>query len=103
VFLGSTGAAVIGMALWGVGMGAHESIMRAAVGAMTSPDKRASAYGLFNAVYGITWFLGSVLLGWAYDYSLVLLVAISLVLQLAAIPLFLGAGKTGSHHQAGTA
>lgn len=101
VFLGGLTMAIVGMVLWGIGMGAHESIMRAAVGAMSAPDKRASAYGLFNTVYGITWFLGSVLLGWAYDYSLVLLVAISLLLQLAAVPMFIALRRP--RHAAGTA
>jgi MFS family permease len=88
VFLGGPGMAAIGMALWGIGMGAHGSIMRAAVGAMSPPDKRASAYGVFNTIYGIAWFLGSVLLGWAYDHSLILLVSLSLLLQVVAVPLF---------------
>jgi MFS family permease len=92
VFFGGAALAIPGMVLWGAGMGAHESIMRAAVAGMAAPDKRASAYGVFNAVYGVTWFLGSVLLGFAYDYSLFLLVGLSLLLQLAAVPLFLRAG-----------
>jgi MFS family permease len=102
VFFGGLVLSILGMVLWGLGMGAHESIMRAAVSAMTPPDKRASAYGVFNAVYGVTWFLGSVLLGLAYDRSIVALVAISLVLQLAAIPLFLAARRTPLGQQADT-
>ena len=48
-----------GMILWGVGMGAQESIMRAAVAGMVPVSKRGTAYGLFNTGYGIFWFLGS--------------------------------------------
>ncbi|TKB71290.1 MAG: MFS transporter [Nitrospira sp.] len=36
------------LALWGIGMGAQESIMRAGVAEMVSPDKRGSAYGVFS-------------------------------------------------------
>jgi MFS family permease len=84
---------VIGMALWGIGMGAQESIMRAAVGQMIPTDKRASAYGLFHTGFGISWFLGSALMGFLYDWSVVAIVVFSVVIQLAAIPLFLIANR----------
>jgi predicted MFS family arabinose efflux permease len=89
VFLGGLYAAIAGMLLWGIGLGAHESILRAAIAAMVPAGKRASAYGLFNMVYGIAWFAGSAVLGWLYDTSRSSLVVFSLVLQFAAIPLFL--------------
>lgn len=41
VFLGSTVSAAVGMALWGVGMGAQESILRAGVAEMMVPEQRA--------------------------------------------------------------
>jgi MFS family permease len=88
VFRGGAAGAVIGMALWGVGAGAHESIMRAAIAGMVPPDRRGSAYGVFNAGYGVAWFLGSVLMGYLYDVAPAILVVFSVVLQLAAIPLF---------------
>jgi hypothetical protein len=37
--------AVLGTILWGIGMGAQVSIMRAAIADMTSPAQRATAYG----------------------------------------------------------
>lgn len=89
VFLGGLAAALVGMALWGVGMGAQESIMRAAVAEMVPPDRRGAAYGIFNTGYGIFWFLGSVAMGVLYDISIPLLVVFSMVTQLAAIPLLL--------------
>lgn len=91
VFLGPLPAVAAGMALWGVGMGAQESILRAAVAEMIPPARRGSAYGLFNFGYGAAWFLGSAGLGFLYSRSLPGLVAFSVVLQLAAIPLFLSA------------
>ena len=63
VFLGGFTLSLIGMVLWGVGMGAHESVMRAAVAGMVRRDRRATAYGIFNTGYGIFWFLGSFLMG----------------------------------------
>jgi len=83
---GGTAAAFLGMVLWGVGMGAQESIMRAAVGGMVAPDKRGSAYGVFNAGFGLAWFTGSVIMGALYDVSIASLVAFSVIFQLAAIP-----------------
>jgi len=81
--------AVAGMALWGIGMGAQESIMRAAIANMVPPDKRGSAYGIFNATFGIVWFLGSALMGLLYDISLPALIFFSVIVQLCAVPLLL--------------
>lgn len=68
-------------------MGAQESIMRAAVAGMVPADKRGTAYGIFNAGYGVFWFIGSALMGIFYDVSLPGLVAFSMATQLAALPL----------------
>jgi predicted MFS family arabinose efflux permease len=87
VFLGSSNLALLGMILWGIGMGAQESILKAAVAGMVPIDKRASAYGIFSAGYGLSWFLGSALMGILYDQSISLLVVFSVVIQLAAIPI----------------
>jgi len=88
VFLGGFYLALIGMALWGVGMGAQESIMRAAIAGMVPMDKRSTAYGIFNAVFGLFWFLGSALMGVLYDVSIPSLIVFSVVMQLASVPLF---------------
>jgi MFS family permease len=93
VFLGDFYFALLGMVLWGMGMGAQESIMRAAVAGMVSMDKRGSAYGIFNTGYGIFWFLGSALMGILYDTSISSLIAFSVVAQLASIPLLLLVSK----------
>src|SRR5205823_12085185 len=63
VFLGGFWPALVGVSLWGVGMGVHESIVPAAVAPMVPIQRRASAYGLFTAGYGIAWFLGSAAIG----------------------------------------
>jgi predicted MFS family arabinose efflux permease len=89
VFLGDIRIAIVGMTLWGIGMGAQESIMRAAVGAMVSADRRASAYGLFNAIYGAAWFAGSALMGFLYDVSIPFVIAFSVGAQLIALIILL--------------
>ncbi|MHB0869514.1 MAG: MFS transporter, partial [Chloroflexota bacterium] len=89
VFFGGFSLALIGMVCWGVGMGAQESIMRAAIGDFVPANRRGSAYGVFNAGYGLFWFLGSALIGILYDTSIPWLVIFSAAAQLASIPVFL--------------
>ncbi len=88
-FLGNSGTVIAGVLLWGIGMGAQESIMRAAIGNLTPKEKRATAYGIFNVFYGVSWFVGSALFGLLYGSSVVAAVVLSVILQLAAIPFFL--------------
>ena len=85
VFLGGRTAAILGMALWGLGMGAQDSIVRAAVAEMVPRDRRGSAFGLFDTGYGICWFLGSALMGVLYDRSVGMLVGFSVAAQVAAV------------------
>jgi MFS family permease len=89
VFLGGFNLALVGMALWGVGMGAQESIMRAAIAGMVPMDRRSTAYGIFNTGFGLFWFLGSALMGVLYDVSISSLIVFSVVMQLASIPFFM--------------
>ena len=89
VFLGGFKLALIGMILWGVGMGAQESIMRAAISNMVNINNRGFAYGIFNTAYGISWFLGSALMGILYDVSILYLVFFSVIMQFVSIPLLL--------------
>jgi MFS family permease len=97
VFLGGFWAALIGIALWGLGIGVHESIIPAAVALMVPVQRRASAYGLFTAGYGIFWFLGSVLIGSLYAVSLPLLIAFCLVTEFASLPFFFLVRQQISH------
>ncbi|WP_025745823.1 MFS transporter [Kallotenue papyrolyticum] len=87
VFLGGFWLATLGVALWGVALGAQESIMRAALAGMVPAQRRGTAYGVFNAAYGVCWFLGSLTIGLLYDRSLTALVVVATGLQLAAVPL----------------
>jgi MFS family permease len=86
-FLGGPAGAVVGMALWGVGMGAQESVMRAAIAQIAPAERRGTAYGIFNAIYGVAWFAGSVLLGVLYDRSVLALVGVAMLLLVMALPI----------------
>jgi len=93
VFLGGFKLALLGMVLWGVGMGSLESIIKAALAEMVPRDRRATGFGLFNASLGLFWLLGSALMGLLYDFSLGALVAFSVMAQLLAIPFFLAVSR----------
>jgi MFS family permease len=89
VFLGGASLVFLGMIVWGVGMGAQESVIKAALAEMIPKDHRASAFGISQSVFGLFWLLGSVLMGILYEYSLGALIIFSVIVQLGAIPFFL--------------
>jgi MFS family permease len=89
VFLGGFNLALVGMVLWGIGMGAQESIIKAALAEMVPRTRRATGYGVFNTGFGLFWFLGSALMGILYDFSLWSLIFFSVIIQLCSIPIFL--------------
>ena len=79
----------IGIILWGIGMGAQESIMKAAVSGIVPRSMRSTGFGIFETGFGIAWFLGSWLLGALYDLNPVYLVAVSVISQLMAIGFYI--------------
>ncbi|MEA4940635.1 MAG: MFS transporter [Christensenella sp.] len=91
--LQSIGALLVGVAMWGVGMGAQESILKAAVAGIVPKASRATGYGIFECVFGVFWFLGSWLLGTLYDWSIPAMIAVSVGAQVAAIPLYYFSSK----------
>jgi predicted MFS family arabinose efflux permease len=93
VFLGGFWWALLGAAIWGLGMGVHESIIPAAVSPMVSTSRRASAFGTFTAACGVFWFLGSAVIGILYDRSVPAVIVFCMVTQLAAVPIFIWAGR----------
>lgn len=100
VFLGGFWLALTGSALWGLGMGVHESIIPAAVATMVPQQRRGSAYGIFTAGYGVFWFIGSVIIGKLYDVSIPALIIFSIVAQMIAIPIFIGVRKASDQRMA---
>jgi MFS family permease len=92
-FLGGPVVAIAGVLAWGLAIGVHDAIMNAGVARMVPEHARARAYGIFTAIYGIAWFLGSVVMGLLYDVSISALVGVSIVAELAAmLPLILALG-----------
>lgn len=86
VFLGNHTWIIVGVFLWGIGIGAQDSVMRAVVAHLSAQDRLALAYGLFHLFFGIFWFLGSFLIGVLYDYSVMYVIVFSVVMQLMALP-----------------
>ncbi len=93
VFLGTSVPALIGMIFWGIGMAAQGSLLQAMLTGAIPPQKRSTAFGLFDTGYGIAWFLGSVVMGLLYDRSIVAVALFSVSLQLAMLPFFFIANK----------
>jgi predicted MFS family arabinose efflux permease len=92
VFLRGSGLELAGMILWGAGIGAQDSCLKAVLAAVVPSEKRSTAFGVFDTGFGVAWFAGSAIMGLLYDRSIPALVVFSVVLQLAALP-FLVLGR----------
>jgi hypothetical protein len=56
-------------------------------------NKRGRAFGIFNGVYGVLWFVGSAVMGALYGVSPVALIAFGLVAQGVAAGVFVWMGR----------
>lgn len=74
-------------------MGAQESIMQSTVTSLVAKNHRATGFGIFNAGFGLFWFIGSSVMGVVYNISLPALVEMSVFLQLGAIPVLFAVRK----------
>jgi predicted MFS family arabinose efflux permease len=91
-FLGGFALVLAGALLWGIGLGAHESVMQAAIAHMVAHERLGSAYGLFGLIFGAAWFVGSAAMGALYDWSVTAAVVLAVVSQLCAlVPLLMAA------------
>lgn len=86
---GATGA-VWSVVCWATGLGAQDATLRSGIAQVVSMNKRGSAFGAFNGVYGVMWFLGSLVMGALYSHSLGALVAFGVATQAAGAAMFLG-------------
>ena len=77
-------ALYIGIVLWGIGMGAQESVLKAVVAKLVPKERRATGYGIFSSVFGLAWFLGSMVVGALYTRSLSGMVIFTVVMQIMA-------------------
>jgi MFS-type transporter involved in bile tolerance (Atg22 family) len=87
-FLGGTVGIYVSVACWATGLGAQDATLRSGIAQVVSMNKRGSAFGAFNGAYGVLWFLGSVVMGVLYDYSLLALVVFGVVAQVIAAGIF---------------
>jgi MFS family permease len=88
VFFGGSALAVLGMALWGINMGAQDTLLKPVIADLVAAGQRSTAFGLFDTSFGAAWFVGSVAFGLLYGKSLLLLVVVSVVGQLVSLPIF---------------
>jgi MFS family permease len=87
-FLGGTLGGYLSVACWATGLGAQDATLRSGIAQVVSMNKRGSAFGAFNGVYGVLWFFGSVAMGVLYDHSLMALVIFGILAQLIAAGIF---------------
>lgn len=78
-------ALVLGIICWGIGMGAQESILKAVVAKLVPKDYRARGYGVFSTVFGLFWFLGSLMIGLLYGHSYIGLSVFVVFMELLGI------------------
>ncbi|WP_426302157.1 MFS transporter [Arthrobacter sp. R-11] len=78
-----------GAVVWGAALGIHESTLRAAVADLVPAARRGTGYGIFTAIYGISWLAGSTIIGTLYSASPAGLPVFTVTTQLVALLVFL--------------
>ncbi|MEZ4358040.1 MAG: MFS transporter [Eubacteriales bacterium] len=86
--MGTLAGTIIGITMWGVGMGAQESVLKSAVTTIVSKNNRSSGFGVFETAFGVFWFIGSWIMGILYDFSPVYLIVFSVATQALSVPIF---------------
>ncbi len=82
----STWAIFVGLALWGMEIGAKETSIKSAAASLSPKGGRATSFGMYEMVYGVFAFLGSFLYGWLYEASkLAMCIVSAIFVVLAAI------------------
>ena len=88
-FLGGPVSGMFAVACWAAGHGVQDATLRSGIAQVTSMNKRGTAFGAFNGVFGVMWFVGSVVMGLLYSHSLVGLVVFGLAFQVVSAAMFL--------------
>ena len=96
VFLGNSALQLIGMILWGIGMGAQDSCLKAVLAGIIPAEKRSTGFGVFDTGFGLAWFAGSATMGLLYGRSITALTIFSVLSQLLALPVFVMARRKAS-------
>jgi MFS family permease len=95
VFLGSFFVVLGGLILWGIGYATQDTLLKAIVAGMLPEGRRNLAFGLFYTGYGVGWLVGSVTTGLLYERSIGAVIAFSVAVQLASLPVFILAKRAG--------
>lgn len=82
------GFLIIGILIWGVGIGAFETVLKSMTTFLVSKEKRSKGFGLLNLFFGFSLFAGSWLCGALYDISIPALILFSFFMQFAAVCFF---------------
>ncbi|HUJ93522.1 MAG TPA: MFS transporter [Candidatus Bathyarchaeia archaeon] len=93
VFLAGARAELVGMVLWGTGLGAQDACLKGTLSSIVPGGKRSTGFGVFDTWFGVAWFAGSAVMGLLYERSVLALVIFSVVLQLLALPFFVLADR----------
>jgi MFS family permease len=87
-FLGGVTGGILAVLCWATGLGAQDATLRAGIAQVVSMNKRGTAFGTFNGIYGVAWFLGSAIMGVLYGISITAVVAFGMTAQLVAAVMF---------------
>ena len=88
-FSKSSGACVTGIILWAATLGAQDSSLKAGIAKLVPKERRAGAYGIFHAAFGVSWFAGSAAMGWLYDHNLHGVIALAITAQIVSAIAFI--------------
>jgi MFS family permease len=61
---------VFSVLFYGIIIGCHETVLRAAIADVISPTKRGFAYGIFNTIYGFGFLISGWVIGFLYEKSI---------------------------------
>lgn len=81
----NTHAIIVASCLWGIVMGASETIMRASIADIVKPESLAIGYGLFGMIYGLSWGIGGFLITGLIAISPIYVALYILITQLASL------------------
>jgi|WetSurMetagenome_2_1015567.scaffolds.fasta_scaffold26551_2 MFS family permease len=85
-FSASYGLAVAGIMLWGVVMGIHETVVKAAIADLTPLRKRGTGYGIFNTINGLAALISGTAIGFLYEKSIAGVIAFCVAVEVVSIP-----------------
>ncbi|MBN8616783.1 MAG: MFS transporter [Deltaproteobacteria bacterium] len=95
-------ALVAGVVLWAIALGGLESVAKAAITTLVPKPERGAAYGRFYGVLGVSWWVGSVVLGLTYEHSPILCGVVSAALAVLAAIVFVRVGVSPAVSTTGT-